>query len=223
MVFVRLFRRFRVWLNVLPDGERDIVVGLIVAAIVGLTGTVWWFGTRPFSASPLPVTTVHDDRPWLFITSETIDQAAGNILLTIRNNGATPAYDVRVESWGEVSSIDTPRLLTPEEAKDFEERLKFFQKEYDTRTGVPPNYGGRSGNMRVAMVMPNEQINVIAHDDAPELIEHLTVKQPRHGRLRGEILYTNQAKTLKPDFQFCYEISRGRLFRCPDQDLNQSK
>jgi hypothetical protein len=174
-------------------------------------------------------------RPWLFIVSERLDPITGRIHLTVQNKGTTPAYNVIIEHWGEVSEVTKGESFEGELPPEVEERLrllKFFRKEYDSRTGVPPDYGGRSASMRIAMLQPDGMFEYSLTDETPEIVARLAEKE-RHVRIAGRITYTDINRRLVADYPFCYETRtlnflagkppRLIFFKCPDLDLNVSR
>ena len=177
------------------------------------------------------------DRPWLHIAKAEIDRSTGQISLVIQNTGGMPAFDVRVEHWGEISKVLVSQVLpaASKEAQELMARIeagKFFETDYDTRENRLKHYGGGRHEQKRQMVRNGESFPYTVSDPTPELIKQLGLEGPRQVRLVGKITYTDGRDELKAEYPFCYQPFSLRFsaddvkhyfFQCPDQDLNVSR
>jgi hypothetical protein len=224
--------------------RRTMLAVILFGAIAGpilsvLLWKLWLALPQPEKPDKTPaVSTVDATRPWLFIVNAQVEASTKRINLTVQNRGQTPAYDVYVEDWAEISKL-IPKYAKVEpfegDTADFlakQEKMRFFDKEFDTRIGRLPDYGGRSGSMRSPMLIAGQSFDYMLSADPVEMAKALKLEQPRQVRFVGRISYTDVSKQLKPDFQFCYQtyVIRDkagnvtvRVMACPDQDMNASR
>ncbi len=200
--------------------------------------------TNPKTPDPVAVLArelAQANRPWLFIVGEDIDKPTGRIRLVVENKGKTPAYDVTVEDWGEISrqipKYPEIRTLKPGEEFEAPDPAKMLEKsfvvEFDSRRNQLPKYGGRQQFMHVGMVQPGEKFeHLIAADPFGQMAKALKLEGQRHSRFVGEISYADSSGEKKPVYRFCYGFlvlrdERGkttkRLIRCPDLTMNISR
>src|SRR5207247_3740151 len=99
----------------------------------------------------------------------------GRIRDFIQNKGKTPAYQIKIEHWSEVSKpMQRCATVVPVPEGFDPDNVTFFEKAYDTRQSVLPDYGGASASARMDMLLPEtEPIEYLLNDHTERLIKAL--------------------------------------------------
>jgi hypothetical protein len=108
-----------------------------------------------------------------------------------------------------------------------------FEKQYDTRVGVAPLYGGGRNSMHVDMLAPGGvPLQYYMNDQTPNLFRALKLDPAKVAvRHMGTVEYTDVHGNLKPDCRFCYQVqsftidgnTRKQLIQCIDPETNISR
>jgi hypothetical protein len=144
-------------------------------------------------------------RPWLMVEQDLAKVSIDTLTaeLRLRNHGKTPAYDVRIHSWGEFGHYKQGALRT-------------FVEE------------GRSGNPEQASVLFRpilpEQSQTVTIMTGGRTISDKFIKQVV--RLRGTVTYSDVFRN-KYETSACYDLvphdERRLLYPCPQTELNWPK